>query len=255
MYRSIWFLLESLTRLLLTFSVQSSSRMPLSLNTLFPPASLSTLIFFEANGSPRYPTATTTPTSRFSVERIAKWYLSPKVSASRSKIEIGAKSGRRSRPWKKKETGARRSKSFRRPRPKLEEGGEEGRRRGRRSRANISTTSCRVHLAVISSAATGFPQLFIESDTDTDANCNDGRQFGCCHILPPFLTFAHVSVVQPPSLFSSVSSFANDLALESFTRHLLPITRLRGSWRHMLVRGWEKVVFVVLTNEYLLCYL
>lgn len=128
-------------------------------------------------------------------------------------------------------------------------------RRGRRSRANISTTSCRVHLAVISSAATGFPQLFIESDTDTDANCNDGRQFGCCHILPPFLTFAHVSVVQPPSLFSSVSSFANDLALESFTRHLLPITRLRGSWRHMLVRGWEKVVFVVLTNEYLLCYL
>lgn len=121
-------------------------------------------------------------------------------------------------------------------------------RRGRRSRANISTTSCRVHLAVISSAATGFPQLFIESDADTDANCNDGRQFGCCHILPPPSLFRLLPTsVQPPSLFCS---FANDLALlESFTRHLLLITRLPGSWRHVLVQGWGKSRFSRFDSE------
>lgn len=70
----------------------------------------------------------------------------------------------------------------------------------------------------------------------------------------PPSSFADVSVVRPPSLFSFVSSLANDLALESFTRHLLPITRLHGSWRHMLVQGWEKVVFVHLTNEFYLLY-
>lgn len=70
----------------------------------------------------------------------------------------------------------------------------------------------------------------------------------------PPSSFADVSVVRPPSLFSFVSSLANELALESFTRHLLPITRLHGSWRHMLVQGWEKVVFVHLTNEFYLLY-
>lgn len=59
--------------------------------------------------------------------------------------------------------------------------------------------------------------------------------------FPPSLFPLLPTSVQPPSLFSS---FANDPALlESFTRHLLLITRLPGSWRHVLVQGWGKKSF------------
>lgn len=129
-------------------------------------------------------------------------------------------------------------------------------RRGRRSRANISTTSCRVHLAVISSAATGFPQLFIESDTDTDANCNDGRQFGCCHISPssPLPDFCPCQCRATTfSLFVRFSArersrarifHSTPAANYAITRKLAPRV---GS-------GMEKVVFVDLTNEYCIIY-
>lgn len=130
-------------------------------------------------------------------------------------------------------------------------------RRGRRSRANISTTSCRVHLAVISSAATGFPQLFIESDTDTDANCNDGRQFGCCHISPfsPFPDFCPCQC--RATTFSLFVRFSARERSRARIFHSTPATNYAIT-RKLAPRvgsGMEKVVFVDLTNEYLLYHL
>lgn len=61
-----------------------------------------------------------------------------KVTGSRLRIEIGAKSATHSRPWKKK--SVRRSNGFRRP-AKIREG-----ERGARAPANIPTGVCRVYV-------------------------------------------------------------------------------------------------------------
>lgn len=86
------------------------------------------------------------------------------------------------------------------------------RRRGRRSGANISTTSCRVHLAVISSAATGIPPIIYR----------ERHRHGCqLQRRPPIRLLSHplppLSPL-PPLLLPTSVSCDHLLSFRSFLR-------------------------------------